>query len=189
MTAQHLHASLPGGERDTGPRLKGAHAPIDFRGADAPLELSIFAAQAPRDGGKGVVLFDCLDLVDSGQRFDQQPRAHLSQSRRQGGRVLTRRNRGGTHRKNRAVVELLVHAHDRDACLGIAGENRACHRGRASMLGQEGGMDVDRTVLWDVQHRSRDDLPVRDDDQQVWLEPPQPLHHLRVADPRGLVQL
>src|SRR5712692_2801694 len=50
-------------------------------------------------------------------------------------------------------------------------------------------MNVDRAVLRNRQHRARDDLPVRDDDQQVGLEPPQPLDRIRVADALGLVYL
>ena len=50
-------------------------------------------------------------------------------------------------------------------------------------------MDVDRAAFGNRQRRARDDLPIRDDDQQVGLEPPQPLDRLRLADALGLIDL
>ncbi len=136
-----------------------------------------------------MVLLDCLDLLEVRERFNQQRRAERGESRREADRILSRSDLRRTHRQDRAVVELLVHAHDRDARLGITGKNRGRDRGRASMSRQQRRMYVDRTALRDRQHRARNDLPVRDDDKQIGLQLLQPFDRLRVANSLRLVHL
>ena len=65
------------------------------------------------------------------------------------------------------MVELFIHAHDRDACLGIARKDRMRDGRSAAMTRQQRSVHVDRSESRDRQHRRRDDLSISDDDQQV----------------------
>ena len=82
-----------------------------------------------------MILLHSFDLVESCHGLQEQGRTDLGEPARQRRRVLVGFDGHRAGRENRAVVELLVHAHDRDASLAVAGEDGVRDRRRPPMAG------------------------------------------------------
>ena len=83
---------------------------------------------------------------------------------------LVRPDRPAADREHRAGVELLHHAHDRDAGLGVAGDHRAMDRRRAAPARQDRGVHVDHAEPRNRQQRVGQEPAVGGDDAEVRLQ-------------------
>jgi len=91
--------------------------------------------------------------------------------------------------RDRTVVELRVHQHDRDPRLGVPGQDGVVDRRRAAVAGQQRGVDVDDATRWDREDLGREDLSVSDHHHQLRVRPADLCDRLRRADPVGLVDV
>ena len=80
---------------------------------------------------------------------------------------LVRADRPMHRRQHRPGVERLHDAHDRDAGLALAGDDRAVDRRRAPVARQQRRVDVDHAEARHGQERVGQDLAVRGDDAEV----------------------
>ncbi len=124
---------------------------------------------------------------DGVQRLEQRRSADLRQPRgqRPGGVVLA--HGLAPHQQHRAGVHPLVELHDRHAGLGLAVDDRPLHRRGAAVGRQHRPVHVDAAPGERVEHRARQDLPVRDHHGDVGAGGPQRLGHLRRARRARLV--
>jgi len=81
--------------------------------------------------------------------------------------------------ENRSRIQPVVHLHDRDSSLAVAGEDRALDRCRTAPARQQGGVNVERTARCDVEQRLRQDQAVSGDYEHLRVRGGDPLLHLR----------
>ena len=86
-----------------------------------------------------------------------------------------------------AGIHALIELHDRDAGLLLSVDDDTLNRSSAAILRKERGMDIDRAIGRDIQHRLRQDAAIRDDDEEVRLQCFQCLHLRRVFEGERLV--
>ena len=116
---------------------------------------SLWRDLAPQPGSEGVGQKVCRDLG--------QPRLEVR-------RRFVPRQRLTPAGDDRARVESLVHAHQADSRLGVAGEDRRRDRRRPAMARKERWVQVERPVR-EVQQRRRDKLAVVGQDGESGSEP------------------
>ena len=83
-------------------------------------------------------------------------------------------------------IQLLDHAHDRDACLELALDDGAMHRRGTSILRKQGGMHVDHPKTRDRQEMLGNDPAVGGDDAEIGLPCAQRVGHLGRLQAIGL---
>ena len=99
-------------------------------------------------------------------------------------RRLVARQRPALDRDDRARVETRVHPHQRDAGLGVAGQDRRRDRRRAPVARQERGVDVQRRRSGRSRSSARHELAVVGEDDQLRLEGADRRDRLRAAQIR-----
>ena len=110
-----------------------------------PTDEAVFAGEFFCIGGEGVLLrgargFVVLDELDG---LGESGRGGGGEAVVEGAAGLMTAEVKAEGEQDIAGIEALVHVHDGDAGLGIAGEDGGLYGGRAAMTGEDGGVEVD----------------------------------------------
>jgi hypothetical protein len=146
----------------TRPGLHAAHQVVELAGALGPVEAARLLGEHGGVGGLGVVLGLRLQLAGQVARnlLERELGADVRQLGRQGdGGVLRQDGQLGLG-EHGARVHADVHLHERHAGDGVAVDDRPLDRGRAAVLGQQGGVDVHAAELRQIEDLLRQDLAV-----------------------------
>ena len=114
-----------------------------------------------------MVLLPGLDVIQPGDGLHQQVGAQSGQAHRQSRRILVRADLGLALGKDRTVVQLVVHAHDRDAGDAVSGQDCLLDGRSATVTRQQGGVHVNGATSRQLKNLARNDLAIGNDDQQV----------------------
>ena len=156
-----------------GPGAERAHLAVEIARRIAPVEPLVVARQLGRVGDAG----GRLGLRR--QRPGCETRRAPSTIRRapsgcqlvvQHAGVVFWPDRDALLQQHRAGIETLVHLHDGDAGLGVAGQDGALDRRRAAPARQQRGMDVEAAEPRRGQDRRRQDQAVGDDHGRIETE-------------------
>ncbi len=103
----------------------------------------------------------------AGQRLDQQVAAQFGELVVERLPGLVGRERDRALAEDRSGIQSGVHLHDGDAGFGISGADHGLNRSSAAPAREQRGMNVDRAVRRDVEHRLRQNLPEGGDDVDI----------------------
>ncbi len=133
------------GER-AGFGIEGANVARDDAAPLAPVDTRVLALDLGRVRGGGVVLRALTGLpeLEERERFDQRERPELGQAELELAVGLILEHRHPCLENDRSRVERRHHAHDRDARLDQPLTDGGLDRGRATELGEERRVHVDR---------------------------------------------
>ena len=130
-----------------------------------PVDLPVLARQLRRIGRA------FLRLRPRGRVFVERAQDRAAPRARPARRAASRRwcaaRSARVPQQHRAGVQPRVHAHDGDAGLGVAGQDRRLDRRRAAPARQQARMDVQAAPPGRRQHRRRQDQPVGGDHRGI----------------------
>ncbi len=101
------------------------------------------------------------------QRIRQQRRPHQRKPVMQRARGFVSSNRCVLFGQDATGVQSLIHFHNADTRLSIAGDNGALDRCRAAPPRQQGRMHVETTELWCFKNFTRQDQTIGNNDRSI----------------------
>ena len=158
--------------KSAGPGNQTADPVPDRSGRLRPIKLSIllFNLSGQADPIRRL-RFGCafsVDVIRDG--VDKQLSAHLGEAVVKGLRVVRDMNRRGLLGDDVPRIHSHIHFHDGDTRLRFVIEYRPLDRSRATVLRQEGRVNVETAVTREIQNGFRQDLAEGSDGDQVGLE-------------------
>ena len=146
----------------TGPGVHAPHPVVDVCGRLRQFELGHGLVQHGGQGGVFVVLLLGLERPCRNGRdgLTEDAGPHSRHTVKQLAAGLLGVNGHLLTDQHIAGVEALIHLHDGDTRLSVPIEDCPLHRGAATVLGQQGDMQVDAAVFRDVQHAGGQDAAI-----------------------------
>ena len=172
MPVQHLDAAARERQGDARPGVQRAYPTVELGRVEVPLELTVGARQLAGARCERMILLLGLHDIQLRDRVDEQVGAERGEPLRELRRRLLHPDRRLLGGEDRAVVELLVHLHDRDAGALVAGQDRMHDGRRAAPAGEQRRMHVDDAASRERKHLCREDLTVGGDDEEIGVDGP-----------------
>ena len=155
-----------------GPGCEGTHETLELGGGLLPVEFAVGAGEFAHVGDEGVVLLFARRIAggDEVERGLERAGGQQSELVMQTAAGVVGGDGQRVLEEHVAGVEALIHEHDGDAGLAIAIANGGLDGRGAAMTWKERCVDVQAAERWHVEHRTRQNLAVGDDDGDVGTE-------------------